>query len=76
MTRIELLRFHAELLQRLQSAGLKLDDWRYVPLMNDYADMQSRGVKRTAIVTAIANHYKLSERQVYNIIGRLSSIVD
>lgn len=75
MKRIELIKFNAELLQRLQSSGIKLNDWQYVNLFNDYESMLTEGVKRTAIAIILADRYKISERQVYNIINHLNSKV-
>lgn len=76
MTREEVVRFSKELMQKLQECDVKLDDWRYVGMLDDYRDMKSEGVKCTAIVAILAERYGLSERQVYNVLKRMKEPVD
>lgn len=73
MKRIELVQFNAELLQKLQKAGVKMDDWKHCDLFRDYTQMVKEGTKRTAIILILAKRYNLSERQVYNIIRHLQT---
>jgi len=47
MRRIDLIKFNAELLQKMQSCGIKLNDWQYVNLYNDYEEMLASGTKKT-----------------------------
>lgn len=75
MKLIELVSFNKELLQRLQKAGVKIDDWKYCDLYLDYTQMIAEGTKRTAIILILAQRYNLSERQVYNIIRHLQTPV-
>lgn len=75
MRRIDLIKFNAELLQKMQSCGIKLNDWQYVNLYNDYEEMLASGTKKTAISLILAEKYNLSERQFYNIIKHLKSSV-
>lgn len=73
MTRIDIVRFNKELFQRLQSTGIKIEDWRYVELYDEYERLLQEDVKRTAVALILAAKYKLSERQVYNIIKHLKT---
>ena len=75
MKRIELIKFNAEILQRLQENGIKLSEWQYVKLYEDYEQMIAEGVKRTAIAMILAERYSMSERQVYNVVKHLKAIV-
>ena len=75
MKRIELVSFNAELLQKLKSAGIKLEDYKYCDLYRGYCKMLEEGVKRTAVAVILSERYGLSCRQVYNIIKHLESPV-
>lgn len=39
----ELINFNRELLKKLQDAGIRLDDVRYIDLYSDYVDMYQQG---------------------------------
>ena len=73
MTLFEILNFNKELIDRLISVGVKLDDCRYVTLYADYMKMRRRGEKVTCIVTVLSDRYKVSERKVYNIIKKFET---
>lgn len=75
MTRGEVVRFSKELMQKLQQCDVKLDDWKYVDLLDDYREMVGKGVKRSAVAAILAERYKMSERQVYNVLRRMKEPV-
>lgn len=75
MKRIDLIDFNKELFQKLQKAGVKLEDYKYCDLYKDYLQMLDEGIKRTAIAVILGERYGLSARQVYNIVKRLESPV-
>uniref|UniRef100_UPI003FF10C43 hypothetical protein n=1 Tax=Bacteroides uniformis TaxID=820 RepID=UPI003FF10C43 len=68
----ELLQFNKELLNRLCSAGIKPEDYKYADLFTEYERLNREGEKKTYIVATLADKYRISERQVYAVIGRLS----
>lgn len=70
---IEILNFNRELLKRLQTAGIRLDDTRYIDLYGEYKDMLDRGEKVSYIVALLADKYDVSERKVYGLIKRFQS---
>ncbi|NPD91712.1 hypothetical protein [Xylanibacter muris] len=70
---IEILKFNRELLKRLQTAGIRLDDTRYIDLYGEYKDMLDRGEKVSYIVALLADKYEVSERKVYGLIKRFQS---
>lgn len=67
----ELLNFNRELLERLSSAGIKPDDYKYADLYADYERLDRKGEKKTYIVACLAEKYSISERQVYLVLGRM-----
>lgn len=70
---IEILKFNRELLKRLQTAGIRLDDTRYIDLYGEYKDMLDRGEKVSYTVALLADKYSVSERKVYSLIKRFQS---
>lgn len=69
----ELINFNRELLKRLQEAGIRLDDARYVDLYSDYMAMHRNGDKVSYIVAALSEKYAVSERKVYGLLKRFQS---
>lgn len=72
----ELLRFNKELLKRFHNVGIKPEDYKYIDLYSEYKELLSRGDKVTYIVLILAEKYKVSERQVYNVVGKFSKDID
>lgn len=72
----ELLTFNRELLRKIHTAGIRPDDWKYTDLYADYRQMKCRGEKVTYIVSVLATRYRISERQVYKLIGRFEKEID
>lgn len=70
---IEILNFNRELLKKLQSAGIRLDDARYIDLYADYICLLRQGEKVSYIVAVLADKYSISERKVYGLIKRFQS---
>lgn len=70
---IEILKFNRELLKRLQTAGIRLEDAKYIDLYGEYTDMLDRGEKVSYTVALLADKYSVSERKVYSLIKRFQS---
>jgi len=60
----EVISFNRELLRRLSSVGIRLDDCKY------YRKLREGGGKMTYIAAVLAEKYGVCERQVYLIIAR------
>ena len=63
---IEILNFNRELLKRLQAAGIRLEDARYIDLYADYTRLLDQGEK-------VSEKYSVSERKVYALVKRFQS---
>lgn len=68
----ELLNFNREILKRLFDAGIKTADYMSVDIYNEYFTQKSNGEKVSYIVACLSEKYRLSERQIYAIIDRMS----
>ena len=70
---IEVLKFNRELLRKLKSAGIRLEDEEYVDLYTDYTSLIEKGEKVSYIVAHLAVKYSVSDRKVYDLIRRFQS---
>lgn len=69
----EALKLCGGIIEKLEKAGVKPGDHKYVRLFEDYQDARKRGEKVSYIVAILAERYKVSERNVYDIVKRLGS---
>ncbi len=69
----ELLDFNKELLKRLEEAGIRLEDARYVDLYADYVHLLNQGEKVSYSVALLSEKYSVSERKVYALVKRFQS---
>ena len=60
---IEILNFNRELLKRLQAAGIRLEDARYIDLYADYTRLLDQGEKVSYAVAVLSEKYSVSERK-------------
>ena len=70
---IEILKLNRELLNICRTAGIRLDDVRYIELYNEYSRLLAEGEKITYIVAALSDKYGVCERTVYDLIRRLKA---
>lgn len=70
MTYYEIIKLSKESIDRLGSAGFRIDDCRFVPLYEDYRRMHDEGDKMTYIVSVLSDRYHVCERKVYDLIRR------
>lgn len=73
MTQYEALKLSGCVIERLEKAGTKPGDYKYVGLFEDFRNARKRGEKVSYIVACLAERYNVSERNVYDIVRRLGS---
>lgn len=76
MRRIDLVEFNKELLQKLNEAGIRLDDYKYCDLYRDYLKLSEAMKSRKAVILTLAERHHISDRQVYNILKHLEMSVN
>ncbi len=69
----EALKLCGGVIEKLEEAGVKPSDHKYVRLFEDYQNARKRGEKVSYIVSILAERYNVSERNVYDIVKRLGS---
>lgn len=70
---IEVLKFNRELIKKLKTLGIRLEDEEFVELYTDYTTLLNRGDKVSYIVARLSEKYAVSERKVYTLIKRFKS---
>jgi hypothetical protein len=70
---IEIVKINRELLKNLHTAGVRIEDAKYIDLYADYRRMLANGDKVSYIVTILSNKYAVSERKVYGLIKHFQS---
>ena len=70
---IELLNFNRELLKRLQEAGIRLEDAKYIDLYTEYVRLLEQGEKVSYVVDLLSEKHSVSERKVYELVKRFQS---
>lgn len=65
---IELVKFSTGMLKQLHEFGIKIDDYKYLELYEEYVRMRESHYKTTYVVAFLSDKYKLCERKVYKVI--------
>ena len=63
--------FSSEMLKRLHECGIRIDDYKYLPMLVEYEDMTLSGEKKTYVVASLSEKYGMCERKFYKVIARL-----
>ena len=72
MTVYDIVSLNRELLKRLHKNGIKVGDYKWLDLYNDYLQMKADGDKTSYIVATLSNKYKVCERQVFKVVKMMS----
>lgn len=71
MKMIELLKIAAEMLKLMSKNEVNRDDWRFVPMYEEFQEMRDKGVKYREAVRMLAEDYRVSRATVERAIRRL-----
>ena len=72
---IDLVEFNRELLQRMNEAGIRLEDYKYCDLYRDYLKLSETMNTRKEVILTLAERHHISDRQIYNILKHLEMSV-
>lgn len=75
MKAVDFLRIASELLKRMSNVDLRLDDYKYIELYEEYMIMRGENEKVDYILYFLSNKYGLSESTIKRIVKRLSKEV-
>jgi hypothetical protein len=66
-----LIRENGGLLRHLRNANITTDDIDKLNLYDEYTRLLNEGNKKLYIVSCLSDAYKVSDRQIYNIINKM-----
>lgn len=66
-----LAKINKESLKLMSEIGLDIDDWRYVPMIDQYHNMDSLNISRKNIYAVLSEEYHVSVSSVKRIIRRM-----
>lgn len=72
----EAVKLSSEAMSLLDKAGIKISDYRYFPLYQEYVSMIGSGHKRTYVVAHLSQKFGISERKTYYLVGKFSREID
>lgn len=72
MTRYDLIRLNHSLCKVMVENNIDVKDIQYLPMIEEYRQMKKAHHKVGYIICYLAEKYKMSERGVYKVLGRLN----
>ena len=70
---VEILKLGEKILEALHGSCIKLSDFQYIGLYEEYQQILSNGGKKTYAITYLSEKYRISERQTYYLVKKFSS---
>lgn len=70
MKRYELVKIMAEGLKMMSTNDVMRDDWRYIPLYEEYQIMRKNGIKYSEVIRMLSEDYCISRSTVERIVRR------
>ena len=75
MRTFDLVKISKSLLKTLSKLDIKMDDYQYVDMFDEYEEMVNNGDKVSYIVTFLSQKYKISEASIYRLIRRFKNTI-
>lgn len=72
MKAVELVKISSEALKLMSKHDVLRDDWRFVPMYEQYQHMRSLGIKYRACIHTLSDEYHIGTATVERAIRRLS----
>lgn len=76
MKRADLILFNEEMMRKLRKAGVRPDDYKYADLYRDYCKLMQVEQNRKSVILSLAQKYRYTDRQIYNIIKHLEKRIE
>lgn len=72
MKAVELVKISSEAMKVMSDCGIKVSDWEFVEMYEEFVEMRRRQEKFRYVVAVLAERYKVSESTVRRVVGRMS----
>lgn len=66
----DFIRLHKEIMNLLSNYDVKMEDFKYIEMFEDYDSMVREGNKISYIVSYLSDKYRISEASVYRVLKR------
>lgn len=66
----DFIRIHKEMMNLLSNYNVKMDDFKYVEMFEDFDKMVKEGDKVSYIVACLAEEYDMCEASVYRVLKK------
>lgn len=73
---VDLMKYSKKILETLSEYDIRMDDCKFIELVNKYDKMVRDGHKVTYIIAVLASEYNISESSVYRVIKRMKSTIN
>lgn len=70
---VELLRIGGEMLKTMSENDVNRDDWRFVPMYEEFQTMRKNGLKYRECIRMLSEDYHVSRATIERALRRLSS---
>lgn len=70
MSIADFIKLHKEMMNLLSKYDIRMEDFKYVDLYDDYTSMLKEGYKVSYIVCYLSDKYSISEASVYRVLKR------
>lgn len=70
MSIADFIKLHKEIMNLLSQYDIRMEDFKYVDLYDDYTTMLKEGYKVSYIVCYLSDKYGISEASVYRVLKR------
>jgi hypothetical protein len=67
----DLIKIGKETMKLLHERGIKMEDYQYLPMMEEFDIMKGMGHKTTYVIAHLSEKYNICERKVYKIVGKM-----
>ena len=71
----ELVKFNSSWMKLMSSFGIRMNDYQYLKLYNDYLQMVRNGEKKEYIYAVLKERYGIPKRTIQRIVKRMRNIV-
>ena len=71
----EIVRLGRELLKMMSEYDVRIEDWKYLRLYEEYKAMRSKNVKYRFVISELALTHNISRSKVERIVRRLGRVV-
>lgn len=72
MKNAELLKLCRELLKKMSENDIKIDDWKYANMYDEFNCMRKNGTKYNVAIIFLSDKYNVSEATIERVLRRLS----